>query len=171
MKKTRPAQSGPPDSNNAPAGRAPTGTGARVNHEMVGGPNAIANQARVTDGRARPTATGFGGRRLPCGLTTGRRTDAWLRRPVTALRRWFGHDAARLAEFQSRYRKEAGRPTTPSRRRNGCGHWPRLDRSPALRRTRPAVQSRPHPQDVSGKPRCALTLCKVLHSGAHHPLT
>ena len=45
----------------------------------------------------------------PRGLTKqDAALNAWLREltPSTALRRWFGHDPARLAEFQSRYLEE-----------------------------------------------------------------
>jgi len=36
------------------------------------------------------------------------RIDAWLKdvAPSTALRKWFGHDPKRFAEFASRYRRE-----------------------------------------------------------------
>ena len=36
------------------------------------------------------------------------KADAWLRdlAPSTALRKWYGHDPARLAEFRRRYRDE-----------------------------------------------------------------
>ncbi len=39
--------------------------------------------------------------------------DLWLRdiAPSTPLRRWFGHDPARWAEFQSRYRRELTKKT------------------------------------------------------------
>jgi len=38
--------------------------------------------------------------------------DEWLKdvAPSTALRRWYGHDVARFAEFERRYRAELGRP-------------------------------------------------------------
>jgi uncharacterized protein YeaO (DUF488 family) len=40
------------------------------------------------------------------------RLDAWERDlgPSTALRKWFGHDPARWAEFQARYRAELAEP-------------------------------------------------------------
>lgn len=40
------------------------------------------------------------------------RLDAWARDlgPSTPLRKWFGHDPARWAEFQLRYRKELAEP-------------------------------------------------------------
>jgi uncharacterized protein YeaO (DUF488 family) len=45
----------------------------------------------------------------PRGITTARaRLDAWLRTlaPSPELRKWFGHDPARFAEFRRRYRQE-----------------------------------------------------------------
>jgi uncharacterized protein YeaO (DUF488 family) len=52
------------------------------------------------------------------------RVDAWLKEvgPSTALRTWFGHDPARWAEFQRRYRREldttgAARPLADLARR------------------------------------------------------
>jgi uncharacterized protein YeaO (DUF488 family) len=38
--------------------------------------------------------------------------DVWLREvaPSTELRRWYGHDPARFAEFRRRYRVELARP-------------------------------------------------------------
>jgi len=40
------------------------------------------------------------------------RLDAWARDlgPSTQLRKWFGHDPARWAEFQARYRAELADP-------------------------------------------------------------
>jgi uncharacterized protein YeaO (DUF488 family) len=40
------------------------------------------------------------------------RLDAWARDlgPSTGLRKWFGHDPARWAEFQARYRAELAHP-------------------------------------------------------------
>lgn len=45
----------------------------------------------------------------PRGLSKERAAvDLWLKEaaPSTELRKWFGHDPARWAEFQTRYRKE-----------------------------------------------------------------
>jgi len=45
----------------------------------------------------------------PRGLTKdGAHVDHWLKEagPSTALRQWFGHDPAKWAEFQRRYRDE-----------------------------------------------------------------
>jgi uncharacterized protein YeaO (DUF488 family) len=45
----------------------------------------------------------------PRGISKERaRTDLWLKEigPSTALRKWFGHDPERWAEFQKRYRQE-----------------------------------------------------------------
>jgi uncharacterized protein YeaO (DUF488 family) len=45
----------------------------------------------------------------PRGVTKeGARLDEWARElgPSTALRRWFGHDPAKFAEFCRRYRRE-----------------------------------------------------------------
>jgi len=45
----------------------------------------------------------------PRGLSKARAAvDLWLKdvAPTAALRKWFGHDPARWAEFQRRYRKE-----------------------------------------------------------------
>jgi uncharacterized protein YeaO (DUF488 family) len=61
-----------------------------------------------------PVAKGDGYRVLvdriwPRGVSKGEATlDEWLKdvAPSTALRQWFGHDPARWAEFQRRYRKE-----------------------------------------------------------------
>ena len=49
----------------------------------------------------------------PRGRTKERlRLDDWARDlgPSTELRRWFGHDPARWAEFQARYRTELAEP-------------------------------------------------------------
>lgn len=61
-----------------------------------------------------PVGTGDGYRVLvdrlwPRGLSKKQAAiDLWLRdiAPSTALRRWFGHEPSRWAEFQSRYRAE-----------------------------------------------------------------
>jgi uncharacterized protein YeaO (DUF488 family) len=45
----------------------------------------------------------------PRGLSTeSAHVDLWLRRiaPTTELRKWYGHDVAKWAEFQERYRDE-----------------------------------------------------------------
>jgi len=45
----------------------------------------------------------------PRGLTKEKASiDVWLKEiaPSTALRQWFGHDPAKWAEFQKRYREE-----------------------------------------------------------------
>jgi uncharacterized protein YeaO (DUF488 family) len=45
----------------------------------------------------------------PRGLTKEKaKVDLWLKdvAPSTELRKWFGHDPARWAEFESRYREE-----------------------------------------------------------------
>ncbi len=45
----------------------------------------------------------------PRGLTKEKaKIDVWLKNiaPSTALRKWFGHDPAKWAEFQQRYRQE-----------------------------------------------------------------
>ena len=45
----------------------------------------------------------------PRGLTKEKAgIDVWLKKiaPSTALRKWFGHDPAKWAEFQKRYREE-----------------------------------------------------------------
>jgi uncharacterized protein YeaO (DUF488 family) len=47
----------------------------------------------------------------PRGLSkTALKLDAWPRRlaPSTALRKWYGHDPQRFAEFRRRYRAELG---------------------------------------------------------------
>jgi uncharacterized protein YeaO (DUF488 family) len=52
----------------------------------------------------------------PRGLTKERaRVDLWLKEiaPSTELRRWFGHDPARWAEFQARYRAELAANAEP----------------------------------------------------------
>jgi uncharacterized protein YeaO (DUF488 family) len=49
----------------------------------------------------------------PRGLSKEKaRIDLWLKdvAPSTALRKWFGHDPARWAEFQKRYRAELKKP-------------------------------------------------------------
>lgn len=49
----------------------------------------------------------------PRGLTREKAAlDAWLKEiaPSPGLRRWFGHEPARWAEFQARYRAELGAP-------------------------------------------------------------
>src|SRR5450759_2440998 len=76
---------------------------------------------RAPDGFQRPTATRLrrsdAGRRYrvlvdrvwPRGRTKEQlRLDAWAQDlgPSTQLRKWFGHDPARWAEFQARYRAE-----------------------------------------------------------------
>lgn len=45
--------------------------------------------------------------------------DAWMRElgPSTELRKWFGHDPARWAEFERRYRAELGQPEQEDRLR------------------------------------------------------
>jgi uncharacterized protein YeaO (DUF488 family) len=45
------------------------------------------------------------------------RLDAWVRElaPSDALRRWYGHDPARWAEFARRYRAELAEPTQVAR--------------------------------------------------------
>lgn len=50
----------------------------------------------------------------PRGVTkTALKLDAWPRRlaPSTALRKWYGHDPQRFAEFRRRYRAELGEHT------------------------------------------------------------
>ena len=49
----------------------------------------------------------------PRGLARDRaRIDEWLKAvaPSTELRRWYGHDAGRFAEFRRRYRAELAEP-------------------------------------------------------------
>lgn len=55
--------------------------------------------------------------------------DEWMKdvAPSTELRRWYGHDPARFAEFARRYRAELGRPPAAA----------------AVERLRDAARSRP----------------------------
>lgn len=71
--------------------------------------------ARVAVKRAYEPAAPEDGRRVlidrlwPRGLSRDKAAiDLWLKEiaPSTALRQWFGHDPARWAEFQRRYRAE-----------------------------------------------------------------
>ncbi len=58
---------------------------------------------------ARMEPESFVDRLWPRGLTKERaKVDLWLKEiaPSTELRQWFAHDAAKWAEFQTRYREE-----------------------------------------------------------------
>src|SRR5277367_5955467 len=72
--------------------------------------------------RAYEEADGEDGTRIlvdrlwPRGMTKEKaRVDLWLKdvAPSTELRKWFAHDAAKWAEFQTRYREELKRNREP----------------------------------------------------------
>lgn len=71
--------------------------------------------ARVTDPPARPYHRVLVDRLWPRGVRKEQAPwDEWLRdvAPSAALRRWYGHDPARHAEFRARYRTELEADTT-----------------------------------------------------------
>jgi len=56
-------------------------------------------------------------RRWPRGVSKARaKLDEWCTQvaPSEALRKWYGHDAAKFEEFESRYREELDQPERAS---------------------------------------------------------
>ena len=94
-------------------------------------PHKRAHRPRIAVKRAyAPPADGDGRRVLvdriwPRGVVrTSLRLDAWVKEvaPSAGLRRWFGHEPARWAEFQRRYDAELdAQPEVVARLREACG--------------------------------------------------
>ena len=75
--------------------------------------SAGAGSSRVRPARAWRRAAGARGPAMAAGLSKERaRFDDWCKEiaPSTELRKWYGHDPDRYAEFARRYRAELGDP-------------------------------------------------------------
>jgi uncharacterized protein YeaO (DUF488 family) len=86
--------------------RARSQSSARVQVKRVYDPAAPEDGVRILVDRLWPRGI----------AKAARKWDRWLPElaPSTELRKWYGHDPARFAEFERRYRAELAAPTPAS---------------------------------------------------------